>query len=320
MRLRSFVVIVMLTAITSACIRPEPMKVEIKQRKILHGVPSASGIEKIGDAYWLLSDNSPWIFVLNEQLDQLDRIAVTDDTINLEDGVIPKPRKHDMEAMFTFLTDNGEMVVLLGSGSSKNRMHGRLMSVEDPAGYVVIDLTRLYNGFIDQAGLDPDELNIEAAAIAGDHLYLFNRDKNKVARISIESFNAYMDDPSTDVNMKIYGLHLPSIGGIKAGFSGATTTKDGTKIVFTASVENTSDWVQDGEVLGSLVGFIPVSELKDGYEPNCITLHDKGEPVLLKVESLVVSAELGNGEFDCVLVTDSDGGDSEFLEIRVSDR
>ena len=90
--------------------------------------------------------------------------------------------------------------------------------------------------------------------------------------------------------------------------------------MFTASVENTSDWIQDGEVLGSMIGFIPVSELKDGYEPDCITLHDKGEAILLKVESIVVSGELGNGEYDCILVTDSDGGESEFLEIRVSDR
>jgi hypothetical protein len=81
-------------------------------------------------------------------------------------------------------------------------------------------------------------------------------------------------------------------------------------------VENTSDWVNDGAVLGSYIGVIEIDKLQEHYVPQFSLLSKNGEAELLKVESIAVVSG-SNKTLKCVVVTDSDGGNSELLNITI---
>src|SRR4051812_48751602 len=92
------------------------MKLTLLSRQILHNIPSASGIEIINNSIYVIGDNSPWLFILDDkyQLKGKWQIAPTE---NLTEGKIPKPLKPDFEAM-TGITWNSEKGLLIfGSGS-----------------------------------------------------------------------------------------------------------------------------------------------------------------------------------------------------------
>ena len=111
-------------------------------------------------------------------------------------------------------------------------------------------------------------------------------------------------------------IDLPSIDGVQAGFSGASADVLNGNLIFTASVENTSDWVNDGAVLGSFIGVIELDKLQEHYVPQFSMLSKNGEAELLKVESIAVVSSV-NKTLKCIIVTDSDGGNSELLKITI---
>ncbi|MEO6346856.1 MAG: hypothetical protein ABIO60_03010 [Aquaticitalea sp.] len=84
-------------------------------------------------------------------------------------------------------------------------------------------------------------------------------------------------------------------------------------MAFTASLENTPNTDDDGEILGSNIGIINLENLKDGYQPQCIQIETNSQPITIKVESVEVIKVIGPKELKLVLVTDSDGGDSELI-------
>lgn len=115
--------------------------------------------------------------------------------------------------------------------------------------------------------------------------------------------------------MKSNTIDLPEIDGVKAGFSGATSDVENKRILFSASVENTSNWVDDGAVLGSFIGVIVPDEIQHHYTPLC-TLIQENEPLLVKVESLTVITS-STESTKVAAVTDSDGSESEVIELTI---
>ena len=95
--------------------------------------------------------------------------------------------------------------------------------------------------------------------------------------------------------------------GFVAGFSGASVYDD--LLFFSASVEKTSDWVNDGEILGSFIGIInlcaPDEEIK--------FFSVEGE---FKIEALMV-LEKKKENYVLLAMTDNDNGESELLKIII---
>lgn len=111
---------------------------------------------------------------------------------------------------------------------------------------------------------------------------------------------------------EITNYELPKLNGIEAGFSGTCITKDQTRILFTASVENTKNWIADGEVTGSFIGCIDLKTSHLSTTP--LTL--KNKPLLTKVESVAIKKESGNS-YELLLVTDNDGKASQIICINL---
>lgn len=299
------------------CERSKPMKISTIQRLDLSEIPSASGIEFVNSFYWIVGDNSPYLFRLNQKFELLDKI-VLGNLENVVNGVIPKPKKLDLEAMLSMKWKNDSIFFLFGSGSKlPERAFAWKININEPTIQEKIDLTHFYELLMDETKLKENDFNIEAALELNGKIFLFNRGKNKLISMKSDHFIAFIEGDRKDLKIKSYNIDLPKINEIEAGFSGATGDEKNNRIIFTASIENTADWVADGEVLGSLIGLIEIENIENHYEPSTVFITENDQVIRFKVESIAIKNK-SQQSYECVLVTDSDGGKSELVELTLN--
>lgn len=277
-------------------------------------IPSASGIEIIDGKIFVMGDNSPWIYQLDHNYNIINTIEVYPFQ-NLENGTITKKLKPDFEAATTIEWNNESALLMIGSGSlSPTRDIALVVFLNSQKPTLTFSLTYLYKTLKQTAQLKDEDLNIEAATTNDNDLLLFNRGKNIILKYNITDFKDHLINHSPPPSPVIYRFNLPQIKNIMAGFSGACTFND--EIFFTASVENTNDWINDGEVLGSFIGKINISSLSENNTPASIPIQENNTMLPIKVESIVHYKTEGNIQH-FLMVTDSDGGNSELIEIFV---
>lgn len=283
----------------------------------LTDVPSASGIEYVGGEYYAIGDNAPWVFVLDRSFKLTSKFSLGTYSAT-EGGVMTKSAKHDFEAMTEIDMNGNTYLFIFGSGSKQPyRFEGKLIDVANREVVKTYSLQKFYEILRDEAKLNPEEFNIEAAATVNGQLYLFNRGKNRIIVANMEHFFEYINGESEALKLKSYSIDLPRINDIKAGFSGAVGDSRNERILFTASVENTDDWVQDGEILGSFIGVIDIKNLQQHYAPETVQIKSENGKIDFKAESISFSESKGD-TYKCAVVTDNDGGHSELLQIDVS--
>jgi hypothetical protein len=290
------------------------MKCEVKSVIELTEVPSASGIEHVGDEYYAIGDNATCLFVLDTTFKMTSKFSLG--TYPADDGgLMTKSAKHDFEAMTEIDWNEDRYLFIFGSGSKQPfRFEGKLIDLTKRNVVRTFSLQKFYEILREEAKLDSEELNIEAAATLNGKLYLFNRGKNRVIVADVDHFMNFISGESESLKLKSYSIDLPRIHHVKAGFSGAVGDNRNDRILFTASVENTDDWVQDGEILGSFIGVIDVKNLQQHYTPESVRIKAKNGKSAFKVESIAIVEGDGNS-YKCVVVTDNDGLNSELLQI-----
>jgi hypothetical protein len=292
------------------------MKISAIKRLELDAIPSASGIEQGNGFYWIIGDNSPYLFQLDQHFSLLEKVNIKklDHAI---DGIIPKLKKVDLEAMFSMKWKKDSVLFLFGSGSKlPERAAGWKINMQNPSIQERIDLLSFYELLMVETKLKENDFNIEAAVELDGKIYLLNRGKNKLISLRTDHFIEFIEGQRDELKIKSYNIDLPKVDGIEAGFSGAAVDAANNRIIFTASVENTSDWIDDGQVLGSFIGIIELNELENHYLPSTVLITENEETLILKVESIALKNQHINS-YDCILVTDSDGGKSELLELTI---
>lgn len=313
---RSFIRLVLFMGVLGSCYSCDQQtmwQTKLIERSVLRDIPSASGLDRWNDRYFIIGDNSPWMF----ETDTSGNILVQHRIGSLEESdIIPKGQKHDFEAMCMLQWKGEQVLFLFGSGSKwPHRNKGIAFSVSKQKVLETFDLTSLYQGISEKAKIQLDEFNLEAATTLNGKLYLFNRGENKVIIVKEKEFLKFLNENLELPKMKVYNIDLPQIDGIVSGFSGATSDDENGMILFTSSVENTSDWVQDGEILGSFIGVFDPENLHQHYVPHTALIEDENSPIRIKVESITIDDNASN-EYHCALITDSDGGFSELLKVR----
>ncbi len=287
------------------------MKFELKAHRELSNIPSASGIELTGKDMYVIGDDSPWLFKLNENFEITDKIRLFPKR-QFSDSIIKKMEKPDLEAIAKG-NEAGSILYAFGSGSKspeRDLMVEINLSAKTSVEY---SLKGFYSHIRAVAQLKEEQLNIEAAEVYQDQLYLFNRGENLIIKLSLSHFKAYLNDNTPLPPLEIFRINLPEIDGILAGFSGASKDPDHGILFFTATVENTHNWIDDGEVLGSFIGIINLEELKNNMKPDHLAILLDKDLLRIKVESIAVIPPFNKGLAELVLVTDSDGGLSELL-------
>ncbi len=289
----------------------DEMKFDLKEHRELTGIPSASGLEVTNSGIYVIGDNSPWLFRLNENFEITDKISLFPDR-EFDDSIIEKIHKPDLEAIAPG-DSSGNVLLAFGSGS-KSPERDILVEIDITTGTArEYPLIEFYSRLRSVAGITSEELNIEAAEVYQEELYLFNRGKNLIIRCSLADFRKYLEGGEKTFDLEIFSIDLPDIDGIPAGFSGASLDPENGKLFFTATVENTDNWIDDGEVLGSFIGVFDLKELQDEMKPDHIAILLDENYLKVKVESVAVLSPFRSGEAELLMVTDSDGGISELL-------
>jgi len=296
------------------------MPATILQQAELPNLPSASGIEVVGNTVYIIGDDSPFLYHLDTRTLTPNRQLTLFETTHFSTGRIPKGRKPDLECL-TALTVNGEAALLAcGSGATALREQGFWVGLEENATVYPLSLSGLYAAlrpFLPSGTL----LNLEAAAATATELLLFQRTlgsaQGVVFRLPLAEVVAYLRKRTSQVPpIQLHYFTLPNINGRFAGFSGAAAVAE--KILVTASVEDTLDPIADGEVLGSFVGMLDLTWTAD--RPIALTqlVLPDGQPYLGKVEGVAVRSVQAPGQYELLLVTDDDQGGSTILTVAFS--
>ena len=285
------------------------MEVQILPHKKLIDIPSGSGIAKSGNGYYVIGDDSPYLYFLNKRFEILSKTLISNDK-NFNGKRIVKAEKADFETL-ELINDN-ELVIFGSGGKSPQRDVFVRVFLTDQMSVEQYDASAFYNHLRSLPILKDSELNIEATAFHDQHLYLFNRRKNIIFKFDYQHFLSFIKEESNVPPIEIKEYFLPQIKGIEAGFSGATILKNEPTIIFTASVEDNINAYEDGEILGSFVGVIDISNhtLSDLFDycevPNAEEQY--------KVESVTVEEEITTGKTKIILITDDDQGNSTVIE------
>lgn len=285
------------------------MKISVLNTIKIDEIPSGSGIAKSGNSYYVIGDDSPFLYELNEAFDVISQTRLIDSN-SLSNERIIKSEKPDFESLEMI----GEKeIVVLGSGSkSPQRDIFIRILLEDPMIIEMYDISDFYKNLKNLPIFNDSELNIEATAYRDNQIFLFNRNKNLILQFKYTDLLSYIKGEITFSEPVIKEFSLPKINGIEAGFSGATVLKNESKLIFTASVENTDNAYDDGEILGSFIGLIDIS---DNIISDIIDFCQiPNSEVPLKVESITIDQEMAPGNTKVILITDDDMGNSTLIE------
>ena len=307
---------------------PEPVQLSATTtRQVFYqDLPSASGLEYAQGSFFVLGDDSPFLYRLNEKYELTQRYPIFD-TTSIKGGRIPKDIKPDLESMALFTFGRDELLLLLGSGSAKNREVGYLVNLTKKIEVKELDLARFYTFLRQVLRLEPTEqLNLEGLAIDKAYTYLLQRTlskgQNVLFRFEADAFEDFILGRGGIPAVAVYYFTLPQIGELHAGFSGAFAL-DG-ELFFTASVEETPNAIDDGTVHGSFLGRIDLRTLPHASdEANPLTVpvvqltNEDGSPYMGKAESVVVQKG-EEGKYKAVVVSDDDKGHSELLELELT--
>lgn len=289
------------------------LNLRILHWQIIEDLPSASGIVKFKEDFFVIGDDSPYLFQLDKDFNLVSKTLIYSAEKLLENR-ISKIEKADFEAM-EMVSENE--LLIFGSGSKSPQ---RDVCVWIELGKEIIhqeyDISVFYNYLRNLEIMKGHELNIEGLCIKEDWLYLFNRGRNIIFSFSCSEFMAYCRTGSQFPLPKTQLFSLPKIKGLEAGFSGATAFKDLPYFIFTAAVEDSPNAYDDGEIHGSFLGLIKRYDSKFDEDFLIKQIPSPGFP--LKVESVIIDEIISLHEIDLVLVTDNDGKPSQIIRLRLN--
>ena len=286
----------------------------------LKGFASGSGMEFYRRNLYLCGDDDAYLWSITSE-NQLDRLIQLWDTTDRKKGRLNSKTKPDFEAMTIFPSQIDTSLLIFSSGS-KSPQRDIVLQVFPNS----LDSVYTHNGAYffkwlrNNARLTVKSTNLEGAAMWGDKLILLNRATNEVYLLPQKGVNQFLTKgDTTSLTLENFSFHLPTIKNDTARFSGASVL-DGTNILlFSASVESTEDWTDDGGVLGSFIGMIDLTTL-DQETPvfSIAPILNKDKTIYLgKVEGLHGFKSTPNS-IEVKAITDNDDGTTQFLIIQLN--
>lgn len=304
--------------LTFACkMSPKNFQLIVHQPITFDQIPSGSGMVVLDESIFIISDDSPSLFQLNKEFKIVGRTELTPgyaDVLRIE-----KPVKPDYECLAVFEHDGGPVLYGFGSGSLAEKRDS-LVIIDPKQGKIETHtLTRFYNKLELLAGGEGREkLNIEGAVIHQDNLYLLNRGTNAIYRTNIIAFNRCLKEEAFDkLEIEQFKIELLAQDGAFIGLSGCSMVPGTNILLFTATVEATSNWIDDGEILGSYLGFLAIDQLDEQQQPNLRQFELNGRPLKDKIESITILNSTGDSRHSALAIADNDDGTSKIFPLEL---
>lgn len=262
------------------------------------GLHSASAMEVLNNRIYIAGDSLTWIYELSQSFELLNKIPVQP---NQQEGEEAKAVKRDWECMA--VVDN--QLLIAGSGSVEGkRDHAVLLNPITKAYSEIPHWASLYTNL--RKMLPPgNELNVEGLTGLGNNILLASRGSLSSGNYFFLVSADIITNPVKDI--KQIQSAPADIKGVKAGFTGLFYIEDIDTLVYTAAAEAVDNAYDDGEVVGSAVGYFKNISNRLNYnswQPDGqITL---SEEIAGKVESIIILEKQDN-KYICLAVTDNDG-------------
>lgn len=285
------------------------------------GISALSGVACVGEDIYFVGDNLSYLLRINRTQNMADvtafeKIPLFDPSEQIPLSALSKKQKPDFEALTSINWSGQSQLLVVGSGSTENRKRALLYN---PVNYQVrtfldvVDYDFLQHQIELTGGAD---LNIEAICSDHRYLYIFQRGNINLHHGVLVFDLIQIQAGKSLANALVHSLKLSlaELDGSASGISDACFLADKNLIVATAAVEQTLNTYDDGTVLGSFIlVFSP-----DGKALAAHLIQDtKGQTLPIKVEGITWFESRSDGEV-FLLVTDSDGGDSEILKVLLS--
>lgn len=275
---------------------------------------SGSGMAKIDNIFYACGDDDARLWMLDNEGKVLNTWQIWD-TNYIENNRILKKMKPDFEAITEISIHNDSVLLIFGSGSKAiNREYIIEAHIKPNQFAFRKNAQKLYEWIKINANLGNDELNIEGACSINDDILFFNRHNNQVYQINKSGILNYLENNDLSLlTIKIFHFKLPIIGSDSARLSGATRIPKSNIICFSASIENTNNWVDDGKISGSFIGLINWDNKE--YFSTKLKLKNKKD-FKGKLESIEYNG-FRNKSLNLIGITDDDDGTTSFLKIQL---
>jgi hypothetical protein len=221
-------------------------------------VRAASGIASHRGRLAIVQDDTSFLALLDgDEVHALPLPHSVSGARQFDDGRGNKKHKLDLEACVVI----GDTLIGFGSGSSRARE--RILVVRDGAP-TLVDASSLYAMLRGRTDFSGSELNIEGATLVSDRLRLFQRGNgaprgdlqpiDATGELEVDAFLSYLEGgPLPDLH-DVIGWDLGTIGGVRLGFTDATTHEG--RVYFLAAAEASPDAVRDGPCAGVVLGVL----------------------------------------------------------------
>jgi hypothetical protein len=284
----------------------------LNQKKII--VSAVSGLEVYGDKLLMISDNTEGLSVCDLSGNLIESIALEKAKSPIQ--IIEKKNKSDYEACTLISKENKDYLLLVGSGSKiENRNKAKVISLKEGYKIKEYDLKEFYTFLRSENNIDLDHFNIEALACHENKLYFFNRGTNEIFVVKKSAFFDFLNGGKNEIKFKRLTMELDPIDDLFAGVSGAAITSEG-YVIITASAERTNDWYNDGEIIGSSIGWFHLSEMHSEFKVKTQILKENGRNLKSKIESVAVHS-IDQHKAKLFLVSDNDGRESELFDVEI---
>lgn len=287
------------------------LEVEILHWQNLEFIPSASGIVKVKDHFYLIGDDSPYLFCIDNNFDLISKTLIYSSEKS-QDGIIAKIDKPDFEAM-EMISETEMLVFGSGSKSPERDVCVWVKIGEESLDIKQFDISEFYAYLKNLDSMKGYELDIEGLAVYSDKLFLLNRARNFIFSFPLKDFLKYCRGNSSFPIPKVQYFELPKIDDLQSGFSGATFL--GNNLLFTSSVEDSPNAYEDGDIFGSFLGLLSYQNGEFASNPYITKIPNPGFP--LKVESVILDKIISDSEIQVIVVTDNDGEPSQILRLMV---
>ncbi|MDB2588533.1 hypothetical protein N9Y33_01535 [Bacteroidia bacterium] len=295
---------------------------QISSRKTIEYPSASASIMKSQNSWWILGDDASKLLSIDPEVGfryidiPYQRPIIKEDKNKGKDARTIKKAKLDWECFASYRDSINEHIWAFGSGSKVNKRDSGIYWLNDEVHK--ISLHKFYEHLRMSLYLNEKSWNIEGAACTDKTLFLLNRNPSLLIAIPLEEWMRFLQIGELPKTVEYTTITLPHINRYRAGLSGATYDKNRQSLFFTASVEVTNDPIKDGEILGSFIGEI---KLTDPAKFNWIArLNDHtGDPIITKLESICIPPQKDHSDsmlFHCT--ADNDDGRSDIMRVQVN--
>lgn len=281
--------------------------------------PSGSSINYHNGKLYLIGDDADHILVLDKEYTIVDNLPLLD----YPEKRIPKPLKPDFEASTIITHSDGDQLLIVGSGSKKNRK--KIVTIffsktELDAPHFSMINYEIFITRLEELGID--EVNIEGVTVMGNTIILSNRGnrKNITNHFIITDLDFWKRQ--ADVKLEIVTIQIPQSTEDAPAVSELCYIESIDTLLITFSSELTDNAYDDGAISNSYLGWISNASQKMQNQSlkveQMINLSEvdagfKNE----KIEGVCLEA-IDNEALFLHLISDNDLGESKLFKIRMS--